>query len=274
MLTKEEKDKLQQEEIFRNEVRKSLEKNTVLSFLNSAFGIWILSSLVIGLFTYFFNDYITKKKEYDERVEKIQKIDLEIANRISQFWVCLNPIVNSKDATYPLMSGIVPDTLTKVWMAFKNPSDCPCKNGLILPMYKEFNGRTTVSLMIELASILEKHYNVKQTIYEPSEKNTNSTNLNDKDLKEKSFRDNEIHRIEKAAVFINSNFAVNYSPANGLKDFVESFRKETMLGRWDKLTMPFTDCPFCSIQKKLFRDSSMCWSSTQTLFSIRETHCM
>src|SRR4051794_39520591 len=98
MVTDEEKSKLKAEEIYRHEVRNSLstqkdKSNSIWTFLNSGLGLWFLSTIVIGFFTYLFNEYKEDKKTTTVQEEKIKQLDLEIESRISQFWVHLEPII-------------------------------------------------------------------------------------------------------------------------------------------------------------------------------------
>ena len=78
MLTQDEKDKIIEEEKFRNEVRVSLStsktENSVMQFLNSAFGLWILSTVFIGLITFGYNKYTDYLKARDLKRKTINEL--------------------------------------------------------------------------------------------------------------------------------------------------------------------------------------------------------
>lgn len=244
MLTEEEKARLKAEEIFRDEVRKSLpakksKPNSVWTFLNSGLGIWFLSTIVIGFFTYLFNEYKENKKTATEQETKIQQIDLEIESRISQFWVHIEPLIkrderNYLDTNFSLKDNVFYDTLNTLWEAFKNPPTFNPK--LTATIYKDYDTRTTISLMIELATVLEQKYGLT--------KNYNTgidaeIRFSKKELNERQ----EIENIESAATFIGGN-GIFYSPYPSVKEIWKSFNEKIIINRWDKI-FPYTDCLFC-----------------------------
>ena len=91
MLTEDEKVRIRLEEVFRDEIREELKtaktktwRNRALGFLNSALGIWLLSSVALGLVTWTYarwTETVTKARENREAVEKL---DIEIAARIQR----------------------------------------------------------------------------------------------------------------------------------------------------------------------------------------------
>ncbi|MBS1744983.1 MAG: hypothetical protein JST21_02310 [Bacteroidetes bacterium] len=131
MPTEIEKSKINVEEIYRDEIRKLLKEqkhrsNVVWTFLNSGLGIWFLSTIILGLFTYSYNEYKENRKSNAEKETKIKQLDLEIENRISQFWVHLEPLIkrdykNVIDSNFALKDEVPYDTINTLWEAFKNP---------------------------------------------------------------------------------------------------------------------------------------------------------
>ena len=244
MLTDEEKSKLKAEEIFKGEVRKSLNTNkrsTVWTFLNSGLGLWFLSTIVIGLFTYFFNEYKEKQNATKDREVKIKQLDLEVESRISQFWVHLDPLVLHLDTTLPLKAGIAYDTVKVLWEAFRNPPSFNPK--LTTTIYKDYETRTTISLMIELSTLLQEQYNIT------TKPDTISSNPNKptvlKPMKEcEAVRYHEIKKIEDAATFIGGNGIFYKSEKPSIKEIWNAFSEKIITNRWDYL-FPYTDCLFC-----------------------------
>ena len=244
MLTDEEKSKIKAEELFRDEVRKSLntdKKSGFWTFLNSGLGIWFLSTIVIGLFTYFFNEYKETQKITNERDAKIKQLDLEIESRVSQFWVHLDPLVNHVDITLPLKTGISYDTVKVLWKAFKNPPSFNPK--LITTIYKDYETRTTISLMIELSTLLQEKYEVSTKPEKASSDTANPTVLKPM-KKEDAEKYNEIRKIEDAATFIGGNGIFYKSETPSIKEIWQSFSDKIITDRWD-YSFPYTDCLFC-----------------------------
>jgi hypothetical protein len=244
MLTDEEKLKIKAEEVFRNEVKKSFntdKKISFLTFLNSGLGIWFLSTIVIGLFTYCFNEYKETQKITNERNTKIKQLDLEIESRISQFWVHCDPLVNQSDTTLPLKIGISYDTVKLFWETFKNPPSFNPK--LVTTIYKDYETRTTISLMIELSTLLQEKYEISTKPEKVSSDTSHQTVL--KQMGETDAKKyNEIKKIENAATFIGGNGIYYKTDKPSIKEIWESFLDKIITDRWN-YTFPYTDCLFC-----------------------------
>ncbi len=79
------KNQIKMEEIYRSEIRQSISsknENKVLDFLNSPLGIWILSTIVIGIITFGYKKYKEKRKIVVENNLKLSRITSEIEFRI------------------------------------------------------------------------------------------------------------------------------------------------------------------------------------------------
>ena len=167
-------------------------------------GIWLLSSVVLGAFSYLFNEYSQDRTERTARVAEIKQLDVEIESRISQFWVNLSALVNHKDTVlYPLLPNVRYDTIKELWEAFKNsPTSNPA---LMTPIYIDYNNRSTLSLMVELSTLLKEenglefYRNYKNYVKPQRNKSTNKFENN---------KDSTIHdvkKIEQASEFIAKN---------------------------------------------------------------------
>jgi hypothetical protein len=101
-----EKERIRQEEIFRQEIRTELEKKGVSGkglwkFVNSAFGLWLLSSVVIAGFTFLYSAWDKNEQEKRSQRSERRRIETEVQARINQarnlqsgasneqFWVAL-----------------------------------------------------------------------------------------------------------------------------------------------------------------------------------------
>ncbi|MCS3799007.1 hypothetical protein [Niastella sp. OAS944] len=202
-MTEAEKTKIKEEEIYREEIRKNIsKKGGFVSFINAPLFLWFLSVVVIGLISFLYNDYVQEQKDNIETIEKINKLDFEIENRISQFWFNLEPYIGK--STSPLnrlitFSNLVNlDTLKTFWKAFKNE---PTQNPkLSQEIYEEYKNRSTPSLMFELTALLEHKFGKEiSTFYDSKGRLKKTTNSQD------SIKIVEIRKVKNAAIFISTN---------------------------------------------------------------------
>ena len=97
MLTIEEMEKIKSEEIYRDEIRKKLSENKDSSFskkswrfLNSSFGIWLLSTVIVGLIVYFYNMNKLQNEISVNEAATIHKLETESSHRLQQFTFTLS----------------------------------------------------------------------------------------------------------------------------------------------------------------------------------------
>ena len=88
MLSEDQKHQIKLEEIYRGEVRKSLAprkrpKEKCFSFLNSPFGLWILSSIFLAALTSMWSVWNSTQQQERQNTEQIAKIKIEINHRLS-----------------------------------------------------------------------------------------------------------------------------------------------------------------------------------------------
>lgn len=91
MLTEEKKQEILQEEKFRLQVQQELktgkknENDKVWEFLNSNFGIWLLSSVIVGIVTWGYTQATNKMEQLKKYETVIRKYDVEISSRIKDY---------------------------------------------------------------------------------------------------------------------------------------------------------------------------------------------
>ena len=90
MLSNEEKGKIREEEIYREEVRKSFDlpksrMHRITSFFNSSLGNWILTSILVGIISFSYNYFQDRSERQREKEQRIAKIDTEIQSRLYQY---------------------------------------------------------------------------------------------------------------------------------------------------------------------------------------------
>lgn len=87
MIPEEKKEQIQLEEIFRNEIRKKIEseeKSAVWSFLNSAFVVWFLSTIVIGFLSLGYKQLKESQSEDNRRIQALEVVLEEGQFRMAQ----------------------------------------------------------------------------------------------------------------------------------------------------------------------------------------------
>src|ERR1043166_2383492 len=89
-LPEEIKAAIRQEEIFRDTIRSQIAEDKIprtlfgrgKQFVNSAFGIWVLSTIVVGLFTWCYTEITAAREKNQRKKQRIEMLDTEIAGRL------------------------------------------------------------------------------------------------------------------------------------------------------------------------------------------------
>lgn len=84
MLTPEDIQRIREEELLRNEIRNTLvpRQNPVWAFFNSALGLWVLGTIVVGFLTWSYSEWRADTKIADERWMSHQRIRAEVLARL------------------------------------------------------------------------------------------------------------------------------------------------------------------------------------------------
>src|ERR1051325_8164326 len=112
MLTESEMARIRAEEVYREEVRKSLHARSstpraVLQFFNSGLGLWLLSAIFITGAGAAFQSCQSRQAEARNRAERIDRLDYETSHRFSRILHALKRSHTSADsplAASPLKS--------------------------------------------------------------------------------------------------------------------------------------------------------------------------
>ncbi len=151
MLTDNEKAHIRAEELFRHEVQKQLagenkEESRLWGIINSAFFLWFMSTIIVGLAGFFYSSWDKKREERRIEVERIQiveqekrattrKIDVEVSNRLRYF----NQVLSSK-------KRISPSEIRAL--------DQPSKADYPVNAFPEYENRNLQSLLWELLQVI------------------------------------------------------------------------------------------------------------------------
>lgn len=229
MLSEPEKDMIRLEELYRIEIRKQLEeksqkKSRVWMFLNSSLGLWLLSAIVITwagtLYTQSQNrqaDTLRKQEVEREALSKnselIDRLDLEIGYRFSQFQIQLANLVDTDDydrRPLPFRPGLGEKEVKEAIDSLSQPP-----KGTLPPLYGEFSNMSTLALIAEL----RRH--VPSTEKE------------------------ELDQVIADLSGINILLGVKKAQLSDLYGIATIVFTDLTLERWKKGHFYFSDCPFC-----------------------------
>lgn len=151
MLEEQEKNRIRLEETYRAEVRAELErtksvnsKNHAWTFLNSAFGLWLLSAVLISGAGALITRYQAHQTETKRNTERVERLDIEISYRLSQVLIRLYDVTDkSKDPK--LGPNHTPEDVTRVLALLTEP-----RADKYPPLYSEFASIGLPGLMAEL----------------------------------------------------------------------------------------------------------------------------
>src|SRR5579883_2392325 len=93
MLNDTEKERIRLEEFYRNEIRESISASKgspLWTFLNSTFGVWLLSALFVSGIGAAYTKYQEKSADRRRTQEATERLDLELGYRFSQIQVHLS----------------------------------------------------------------------------------------------------------------------------------------------------------------------------------------
>lgn len=241
-MNNQEKQRIKEEEIFREEVRKSLtstEKKDWTKSINSPLFIWFISTIVLGLFSYYFQQNKIKNEAMFQIEYSIEKIDTELENRISQFWTNLKPFIDTKfeySRDYTFTNQIDSVQFVTYWNCFKN---APALNPkLSSNIYKEYVNRNTISLIIEQIHNLEKQQDLKL-------ETRNSGRFFTYSKKKLSSQDslviNQIYKMRNAINYISSD-KILFGKFDTIKpsQIWQPFKENVIIRRWNKY-FPYTN---------------------------------
>ena len=151
MLSRDEKRHIRAEEEFRHAIREELshkDESRVWKFLNSAFALWLLSAVFLSSLSALWAHWRSLRGDAAKRADQIEKIDIELATRLSPF----EGFQIAGVATGEIQ--VAPDLAKRTLFV---PHDG--FNGIA-----EFRERSTLSLLNELVVLLPPHSKEQQEV--------------------------------------------------------------------------------------------------------------
>jgi hypothetical protein len=132
----------------------------IWTFLNSAFCLWLLSSIVLSLSVYVHQQWQDYKREQKDALARQEKLEIEIAGRLSQFgkWFKSNMLNHDGyKVVYTFQDGV--DRL-QILQAISEFSDMPqhsSRSGAhVREVFPEFSKRNMLSLYAELSATADQ----------------------------------------------------------------------------------------------------------------------
>jgi hypothetical protein len=157
VLSEEERYRIKEEEIFREEVRRSLQPPAAKSFfesrawklLNASIVLWLLSSVVVAGLTQWYSHQQSVQAERAGRRELQRKLEAEIGNRLRQ---TINGLeVWKRNVARGGFTGTTQGTYNQM-ASYLNNTAGPNVDYSVFP---EYRSRTFSSLLMELGPLLE-----------------------------------------------------------------------------------------------------------------------
>jgi hypothetical protein len=258
MLTNDDRTRIRQEELFRQEIQKELSAKEVSPLWKQAFSsFWTVANSTLGFFilsTIFLPYAITRftraqseaqaaARTRHVQAERVQHLDLEIEGRLAQFLANVEPLViDPHDRQFSLRAPYTLSDIRRQWRIFKM---APSANAEQSSIYNEFRARTTVSLVVELSSILKAQAENEKAIPHTTE--------HTQQLKSRAHA-----RLLDIARHIQTDAIFQVEPSNKFLPIWQILYQRILDERWTNL-FPYTDCrvtPFCDSRKADKFDSS------------------
>lgn len=159
MLDEKEKLHILEEERYRVEIRRQLEEKKpvtksgkIWTFVNSSFGIWLLSTVIIGLATFLYGQYQTKIDRSKLHSDLKRKLNVEISYKINSFYQATKTCQSSSSFNENMFEDLPYYVGTRQSRSEETP---------ITYIFTEFKGRTLKSLFFEYGSLLEEEESIE-----------------------------------------------------------------------------------------------------------------
>ena len=128
--------------------------NRLWEFVNSGFGLWLLSTLAVSGGATVFQIWTDYRDDQAAQVESLDRLHYEVAGRLSQYlgWLEANLEIEKPGPNGKLVHDFAPGTTReKVHESLETLADAPRRsNPRIVEIFPEFRERSFISLLGEL----------------------------------------------------------------------------------------------------------------------------
>ncbi len=132
---------------------KSPGQSKLWDFINSGFGLWLLSTIAVSGGAFAFQQWRDYVDETTAEETNLTRLEYEVASRVSQYlgWFEAHLLVETKQGT-KVVHAFAPDTTREdILMSLEVFADLPRQqNPRILEVFPEFRDRSLISILAEL----------------------------------------------------------------------------------------------------------------------------
>src|SRR6516225_10417901 len=143
-----------------NQTRLSGLLSAIWSFVNSSFGLWFLSSVLLSAALYFYQTWQDDRHQREITTQRVERLNLEIAGRLSQFgtWARANLLQVDDKGHYQFSAGVNNAAIERAIgdLAAAPKSSEPGNKLYLHEVFKEFQERNLISLYVEMNLIVRK----------------------------------------------------------------------------------------------------------------------
>lgn len=248
-LVEADRERIRLEEGYRFEIRKSLEDRDsdkpgrVMKFLNTSFGLWLLSTVFVtglgaaftGVKAHLDNSHAVERKHQDDEdraTDQVDRLNHEASYRIGGLISYLDG--KAAEQADAIKSGKTPDQVTAKRLGLMlqfPPSEAGQYNYPMLSLYSENESKTFLQVLADLDRAEGQLSRMKG---------------------EKPTRDVELERAIASVSSIPAFYESNHLATEGAPpvEIASAINRRLLLKRWQDIgSYPFTDCrpdkPFC-----------------------------
>jgi hypothetical protein len=132
----------------------------IWNFVNSSFGLWFLSSVLLSTAVFLYQNWQDDRHQREITTQRVEQLNLEIAGRLSQFgtWARANLVQGDGEGRYQFFPGVDNSTIEKAIddLAAAPKSGEPGNRLYLHEVFTEFQKRNLISLYVELNLLVQK----------------------------------------------------------------------------------------------------------------------
>jgi hypothetical protein len=237
--------------------------SAIWNFVNSSFGIWLLSSVLLSGAVYLYQTWQDDRHQREITTQRVEQLSLEIAGRLSQFgtWARANLLQGDGKGHYQFSAGVdkaaIEKAIDDLAAAPKSPE--PGNKLYLHEVFTEFQKRNLISLYVELNLIVRKaiEESCNCSIRE-SRENLGATDSEVKPAtpvaalirKQSHLNDDDLHQLyirtvqykEAEVALLSPDYLLQYGQTHDHDTFIRSFEGIFLTEDAKRSGLPSTDC--------------------------------
>jgi len=128
----------------------------LIAFLNSALGIWLLTTISVSLLTPALTYAYKAYEQHAARAEQINRLRIEIAGRLIQFQAVIKLMIDEKEAEFQAQPEAARQSIRNLVLSLRR-APAQLAGLQIVEIFPEFKDRNLLSLIIELGRIMPEN---------------------------------------------------------------------------------------------------------------------